>query len=160
MTTTTTRRAMLAIGAALPALAISSSWGAVPDPIFAAIETHGRAMAAYSAAVDISADLRDADPEHDAAQVVTDRASTALEDAGSDLAGIEPTTAAGLFALLAYVTELTDDDEFDGGNWKLPHHVPCNDGSEPHFVHYLLCSIATTLQNLTATGPEKIGGRA
>jgi len=45
------RRAILAIGAALPALATSqafavpSSWGAAPDPIHAAIEAHRQADA-------------------------------------------------------------------------------------------------------------------
>lgn len=160
MTTTTTRRAMLAIGATLPALAISSSWGAAPDPILAAIEAHRAACRVYLAAVEVSGDLADGTPEHDAASAVTDRAESTLDDAGIDLADVEPTTMAGLLALLHHVTELTEGDEFDGGNSRLPLYVSCDDGSEQHFVHRLLCSIASTLQNLTAAGPEKIGGRA
>ena len=104
--------------------------------------------------------LRMAPPEHDAASAVTDRAETTLDDAGIDLADVEPTTAAGLLALLHHVTELTEEDTFDGGNWRLPLYVDCDDGSEEHFVHRLLCSIESTLRNLTATGPGKMGGQA
>lgn len=161
ITTTTTRRAMLAIGAALPAFAISSCWGAVPDPIFAAMEAHRAACRTYSAAVDVSARLADGTPEHDAASAVTDCAESTLDDAGIDLADIEPATIAGLLALLNHVIELTEDDEFDGANWRLPHQVQCDDGGEEHFVRRLLGSIESTLRNLTAAGgPERIGGQA
>lgn len=167
MTTTTTRRAMLAGAAALPALASSPAhpdiWAPRPDPIFAAIERHRAAMAECHDAVAVSSALRDDAPEHAAAQAITDRASAALDAAGEDLGAIEPTTTAGLLAVLGYVIgsiEAADDDEldgpgdrFDGGNWRLPHQVVVgDDGTEQHFALFFLRSIQRTVARLSVRG--------
>jgi hypothetical protein len=138
---------MLAGTAALPALAatpaIADISALAPDPIYAAIEAHRRAMAASHAAVAVSAALPDDTPEHAAAQAVTDRADAESDDAGVNLAAIEPTSKAGLFDVLGYVIgcieQAADDDglngdQFDGGNWRLPHRVVGDDGTEQHFA--------------------------
>jgi hypothetical protein len=50
MTATSTRRAVLAGAAAIPALSLPAI--AAPDPIFAAIESHRQAESAYASAGD------------------------------------------------------------------------------------------------------------
>jgi hypothetical protein len=197
--TSTTRRAMLAGTAALPALAATPALAAVraprdpaadvidafkrlspadlqrikdgivkanaadaaADPIFDAIAAHRKAMAACHAAVDVSARLRDDTPEHDAAQAITDRATDDLDEAGKNLAAIEPTSAAGLFAVLSHVIGCIEEadgdglggDLFDGGNWRLPHQVVVgDDGTEQHFALFFLRSIQRTLARLSVRG--------
>lgn len=129
------------------------------DPIFEKIEAHRKAMAACHAAVNVSASLHDGTPKHRAAQAITDHATEELEDAGSDLADVEPTTSAGVLALLAHVLECIREggndgagETFDGGNWRLPHTIALDDGTEEHFIYRLLCSLESTLQSLGGGG--------
>lgn len=153
--TTTSRRAVLAGIATAPVVDI---WRPAPDPIYAAIERHRAALAASEAAVDISSRLRDDAPEHVAAMKVTDEADAELEASGRALAATA-TTLPGLAAMLTYLAGLTADDNFDGGNWRVPVSVPSEAGGEPatdmygeerdeHFVHFLLRSVAATLKQI------------
>jgi len=104
-----------AVAAALPVAALAL----VPDQIFAAIERHRELSADYTAAVDISSKLEDG-PEFEAADAIAgDRCGDLLDHADA-LIRLEPTTMAGVIALMRYVASLEewqtprDSDEFDG----------------------------------------------
>ena len=86
----TSRRAILAGAAALPALAMPAIASATVDPIFAVIEHHRQKEAAFSAAL-----LVDEDSDDDA------------NDALAELVETTPTTLAGCVAVLIYVDNHT-----------------------------------------------------
>jgi hypothetical protein len=112
MTTTASRRAVLAGIAtapvlAAPALALS---GAEPDPIFAAIEHHRVAFQISLTAGRIQSGTIDArwSPEYDPFKCKeVDEASSAADDASTDaayaLTTTRPTTTAGILALVRHV---------------------------------------------------------
>jgi hypothetical protein len=131
MSATTSRRAVLA-GAAT-AIAASTGIGTAgivstkameSDPIFAAMKTHRAAFIREMETGDIKCNLEDGTPEHQAADAAETIASDALDDAEDGLLLTEPTTMAGVLALLAYV-----DDVFtqkivhptDPSNWHSSH---------------------------------------
>ena len=87
------------------------------DPIFTAIERHCAAMAAFSAAVDKSAVLPPS-PELDAANAIIVRKSDEMDNAGVDLIAVQPTTFAGLIALLSHIAECSRSEK--GEDWRLP----------------------------------------
>jgi hypothetical protein len=87
------RRAILAGAATLPAMSIPAF--AEPDPIFAAIEAHRRADAAYCAAC-----------EADVPEIAMDAAWAAADK----LLNIRPTTVAGVAALLRYLYEFEKEN--------------------------------------------------
>ena len=104
-----------AIAGAIPGATLAVS----PDAIFAAIERHRELSADYTAAVDISSKLEDG-PEFEAADAIAgDRCGDLLDHADA-LIHLEPTTMAGVIALMRYVASLEewqtprDSDEFDG----------------------------------------------
>jgi hypothetical protein len=94
------------------------------------------------------------DPRHEAAEAATARATDDLEEAGKNLADIEPTTTTGLLAMLAHVIDCIrqadddglDGDRFDGANWRLPHLVELD---EEHFILRLLSATERNVRNLT-----------
>jgi hypothetical protein len=108
------RRALVRGAAAIPAAAVlpaaaseKAKWSAPavndvsePDPIFAAIEAHREAfirdMRAAKAYSDLESDVADAHAQH---------AYGLLRAAEGELANTEPTTMAGILALLAYVDD-------------------------------------------------------
>jgi hypothetical protein len=93
MTTTTTRRAILAGAAALPALAIIPAMAvdaAGVDPIFAAIERHRQIEAAFAASGKASGNC-------------SDELGEAEYKAYVGLVTMTPTTLAGCAALLRYL---------------------------------------------------------
>jgi hypothetical protein len=101
------------------------------DPIFAAIERHREALAAYMA-VDNDDDLKAVSPEHEAALI--------------NLLSTKPATIAGCAAVLHYIEDLVNDDDtglWDGcglmSDWYKPISGP---GSA------FLGMIADTLQRL------------
>jgi hypothetical protein len=73
------------------------------DPIFAAIEDHRQANAAYIAACD-------SDPE-DKDEATTNARMDEHVDALATFLSTKPTTIAGCAAALAYAQQLTDDDD-------------------------------------------------
>jgi len=87
------------------------------DPTFAAIERHRAAMAAFSDAVDISA-VSLPGPEFDAANAITARRSDEMGNAGVDLVTVQPTTFAGLIALLSHIVGCLRPEK--GEDWRLP----------------------------------------
>ena len=102
------RRAVLAGTAALPALAIipATALGAAADPIFAAIEKHRQAEAAYIAACDVTVAASQAGyptpsilEMEDNVNLLGDKSHIEL----AKLAAMTPTTVAGCAALLRHV---------------------------------------------------------
>jgi hypothetical protein len=104
-----------AIAGALPVAALANG----PDPIFAAIERHRELSADYTAAVDISSKLEDGPKFESADAIAGDRCGDLLDHADA-LIHLEPTTVAGVIALMRYFASLEewqtprDSDEFDG----------------------------------------------
>jgi hypothetical protein len=94
MTTTTSRRAILAGAASLPALNIPAQ-AAQPDPIFAAIERHRAARAVWWESPD--------GETNEESENRLDRAGGAAEQTLADVLSTKPTTIAGCVALLRHV---------------------------------------------------------
>ena len=107
---TTTRRAILAGAAALPALALPAMAATELDPIFAAIEEHKVAFRDSQVASRIRCYVIDVEwsPDYDPVKCKAAlEASSAADDADADAANalttIQPTTIAGLLALMHHV---------------------------------------------------------
>ena len=128
MTMNTTRRAVLVGTAALPALSLPTfANDSVSDPVFAAIDRHRQAEAAFSAASLKYSRLQDATrdeaghfintPEVVAVAAESESICDASDAALTELVAITPTTTAGCAALLryveAYVTEAGQGNLFD-----------------------------------------------
>ncbi len=164
MTTKTSRRAILAGAAALPALAIipAAALAAVDnDPIFAAIEGHKAAYLASMAASRIQSNMVDAEfsPEYDpikceAAHAAARAADAADAAAAEALATIRPTTIAGLLALMRHV------EQFNAGAFALdidpewrsaPMHWPAHDDENEIdlFGYSILANVRTALAAMT-----------
>ena len=128
-----------ALGAALPLPESALASGQVPDPIFALMESHRSAYAAWSAAVDIECRLEEDIPSDlsrtwitvwDDAVIETDaprwidsqtRSMQALDkmrDLAWELAVVPATTLAGIVALTAYVAVC--EEQHDLTAWPQP----------------------------------------
>ena len=111
MTAETTRRLILAgATAAVPALSLPAFADPKPDPIFAAIEKHRQAYVAKMRACRIEAEA-----DHDNPKRAEIEASAAKADAASDKAALaltttQPTTMAGVLALLEHVQAFNDGE--------------------------------------------------
>jgi hypothetical protein len=125
MITTSNRCAGVAAvpATSLPVLRAASE----PDPIYAAIAAHRRAVAAWDAA---GGDDR-----------ATDLAGDAMDKTGAALAEVQPTTLAGVIAFLAYIAECLGEE---GGGWQFPQDDPM---LRP-FAHFLVRSAAVALEQL------------
>jgi hypothetical protein len=123
-TSTSTRRAILAGAAAIPALSLPGL-ATERDPIFAAIECHRQAEAAIGG-------VSDDDDELDAC---CDRAWAAL----MTLVSMTPTTAAGCAAMLRYI----EAHEAENGRGLIED---ATDGVLRNPAASLLSRIATTLE--------------
>jgi hypothetical protein len=100
MTSKTSRRAILAGAAALPALAMPSlAMPAGVDPIFAAIEKHRQIEAAYVAACNEHVEQAREQAREDRVTKLCHRSSLAL----GELVAMTPTTVAGCAAVLRYL---------------------------------------------------------
>ena len=118
MTTKLSRRSALA---ALASTAAATATGAVqaiaePDPIFALIERHRAASDAYSAGVSAygRAEEQKLPDEMIQAEEQVHAASKARKESIEDLLSTEPTTIAGIAAVLDYVNEppwVKEDDD-------------------------------------------------
>ncbi|WFT95080.1 hypothetical protein QA633_43705 [Bradyrhizobium barranii] len=124
------RRAALAGLAVLPvALPCAAAVGS--DPIFVVIAYHRGLSAQYDAATSVSAKLSEG-PEFDAADAVSGERSQALHGHAAVLIRSEPTTIAGVNALIHYVAGLRQ--------WE----VPADDG----WHQVLLGTLATALDGI------------
>jgi hypothetical protein len=118
----TSRRAILASAAALPALAIPIALAtAEPDPIFALIEEHKSANAAYAAA--LARVPQDGSP-FEAFEALSDAAGDVAHDVMEAILTTAPTTVAGAVTLLRYLQAARAHDP-DGQDYL--RHV-CGDG--------------------------------
>ena len=118
--TTTTRRTVLAGAAALPALAAPSIVQASTDPIFALIERHKAAYRRHMECGQVASGTTSYElaPDYDAAVLATAEAAAqaafkASHAAAFALTKIQPTTIAGVLALLQHV------DAFNSGAFYL-----------------------------------------
>src|SRR5215831_17440088 len=129
------------------------------DPIFTAIERHRAAMAAFSDAVDTLAVLLPG-PEFDAANAITARNSDEMDNAGVDLVTVQPTTFAGLIALLSHIVECSRSEK--GEDWRLPGTLLLDSQTgrlrpaqflEPRseeFAYFAMLAVANTIRRLAA----------
>jgi hypothetical protein len=162
MKSKTTRRAVLASVASLPALAIipATALGVVADPIFAAIERHKIAFRASQAAGRIKFHTIDAPTHPDYNPVeckVIDEAALASDDDADDAANglitIQPTTIAGLLALMHYV-EMFNAGAFALDNdpdWRsAPMHWPADvdDDEIDLFGYDVLANVRRALESM------------
>jgi hypothetical protein len=76
---------------------------AITDPIFAKIEAHRAAVTAWAAAGDISAKMDNDDPGFEAAERLTTKESSREMKALRALLRCQPTTLAGVIALLDHL---------------------------------------------------------
>ncbi len=102
------RRALVVGAASIPALALPAVAMAAtePDPIFAAIEAHREIFVRMLRAARHNANLDEDSPAKEEAEASDDAARAIENDAQLELANVEPTTLAGVLALLAYLDDL------------------------------------------------------
>ena len=103
MTTITSRRAVLAGAAALPALAMPAIASSASDPLFAAIEHHRIARAAFW-------------DESVSEEIMAERGKEADQEL-ADLLATRPTTVAGMVAVLRYLDHHLE--QFEDGDQHL-----------------------------------------
>jgi len=95
-----------AVAAAIPAAALAGA--PAVDPIYAAIERYKMLSAEYTVAVDRRAPLEDDDPDLWEAEHETSRTSAALFEQMDVIFSFQPSTVAGVAALLKYISTLED----------------------------------------------------
>jgi TPP-dependent trihydroxycyclohexane-1,2-dione (THcHDO) dehydratase len=125
---TTTRRAVLAGAAAMPAIAMPAAVFAAttPDPIFPALDHHRKSEAAYLAACnEPTGDEATEQARETRVFKLCDKSSDAL----GELVAMTPTTVAGCAALLRYLEahEKTYDDPILLDNHSDNVSVPARD---------------------------------
>ena len=160
----------VAIGAGLPLpaspAAAAQGCDAEADPIFAAIESHRRAVAAHGEAVETEMAVEESlpddltqsrmtvwretivetdDPRWVAAIRTRWETSNSMDDLAIDLINAEPTTVAGIEALLRYFA-----DQEEG---LFPEEVSHDDGSEGAFGSYLVRHAADALRKIARPSP-------
>lgn len=121
------RRRILTGASALPVVAALSIPAAsvvlnASDPIYSAITKHRRAFEVWIEALDISSKIED-EPAYERTAVLCH----AETEAARQLAGIVPTTIAGVFALLTYVDDCNsgkvrageEPTPYDTENWPV-----------------------------------------
>jgi hypothetical protein len=124
-----------AVAAALPVAALANG----PDPIFATIERHRELSADYTAAVDISSKLEDG-PEFEAADAIAGDRCGELLDHAHALIHLEPTTMAGVSALMRYVASLEE--------WQTPRDSDDFDGQPPDWDKAFYTTVANALDRI------------
>jgi hypothetical protein len=118
-----------------------------PDPIFAAIERHRKAWAAYSEAALVADRLeaptlhgKPAKPGHLEAEAEFDRANDETEEAVAALIDTSPTTIAGAGALLRHVSE------HDGQGNTFDHDD--EDGTTRPWTYWISENVAAALEKV------------
>jgi hypothetical protein len=160
--------AALGAGLPLPALPAAPALGGdgEADPIIAAIEAHRTALAAHDEAVGIEDSLQESLPDDQTQSRVTARretivetdapswvaavrtrweASNLMDDLAIDLLNTEPTTVAGIEALLRH---FADQDE-----GLFPDNVCNDDGSAEAFGANLARHAADALRKIARPSP-------
>lgn len=111
------------------------------DPIFAAIDTHRAQWATYAAASAAAENARFMAPRDVARRAARDL----YWEQTYDFAAVEPTTQAGLLALLQYVA----------GFRGLPGRTVWADPEAPAMFDELMPTIATAFERLSAPRPAR-----
>jgi hypothetical protein len=129
------------------------------DPIFTAIERHRAAMATFSDAANMLAVLLPG-PEFDSANAITGRKSDGMDNAAVDLITVQPTTFAGLIALLSHIVDCSRSEK--GEDWRLPGRLLFDSQTgrlrpaeflEPRseeFTYFAMLAVANTIRRLAA----------
>ena len=123
-----TRRRFITIAgaAAIATIAPGIADAAEPDPIYAAIERHKAAGAAWDAAISVRARYEEVDDdETQRLQDAADEEWEPCEQAGIDLLNTEPSTLAGMVTAIRYMRiQMQDDGTF------MPHHIEYDNGGD------------------------------
>jgi hypothetical protein len=93
-------------------LAVSTTVGAADDPIFALIEAHGRAFWKRMEAGAAYFELDYVHPKYEAGKAAHDALANVADEAAMQLIEVQPTTMAGVMALIDYV------DDFNQGKFR------------------------------------------
>jgi hypothetical protein len=158
----------LFLGAAAASAIVSPSIASVPDPIFAAIEAHRELDRSLTAVLTEAGRLEDTLPEglretslnlyEDPIIVETDSpewirtekaamaAHIALHDAEVELAGVVPTTMAGVVAILRYAEEYVAP----GNRWPMNGELLDDDGESRSWEILVMRNCANALAKLSA----------
>jgi hypothetical protein len=160
MKATSTRRAVLAGAAALPAISLPAI-ATEPDPIFAAIERHKMAFRIEQETCRAEGHMDSSAPEYKATRAAVDVANDACNEAAYALAELEPTTKAGALALLKYVEEfnaghfvlaetlaLPRNQQWRSGATAWPEHIYYDDETEELFSFALMGNVCRALKTL------------
>ena len=110
MSSTTSRRAILAGAAMLPAISLPALAAAEPDPIFAAIEKMKATDAAHGRRCEGEPEVRG--PEYEAWYEAQGIACYAAADARDEMLATVPTTVAGAVAMLDAVLAAWWGDDY------------------------------------------------
>jgi len=112
MTAETTRRLILAgaAAAAVPTLSLPTFADPAPDPIFAAIEKNRQAYIARMRACRIEAEAVPNEPRWNEIQAAATEADAASDKAALALTTTQPTTMAGVLALLEHVEAFNEGE--------------------------------------------------
>jgi hypothetical protein len=135
---------MLAGLAALPA-ALPAAAATEPDPIYAAIEKHRVLSADFDAALSISARL--IGPEFDAADAITSDANVKLLNHADILICSQPTSLAGVIALMRYASGLEQRQQpLDRREWNMEELAM----DIPNWHHAFLNSLTNAVEEISA----------
>lgn len=160
----TTRRAVLAGAATIPALSILSlpALGNEPDdPIYAAIERHKAAYIEQTYHSRICFHMSPNHPEYDAREEADSRPYEKRDAAAVDLANTQPTTLAGVFAFLEYIEQFNAGkfyNSVDPLNWHSDAacwptvDADCGGVPENVFPFEMLKTIHAALKQVVPTG--------
>jgi hypothetical protein len=163
------RRSLVTAAATLPAIAIPAiaNAGPEPDPVFAAIAAHRQAYVGY-----LKAAAREHENNYDGAalKAALAAASEAEGSTEQELAGVVPTTMAGVIALLRYCEEFEEQAlalPEDPKNWhsgdpdcasllnvRLEHATLLDKGSgeplAPPIAYWIMRNVREALQSVGA----------
>jgi hypothetical protein len=135
-----TAAGLVAAGTALAAAVnVTTLAAAEPDPIFAVIERHRDLSAHCSAAYAISGNLH-AGPEFDAAEAVSTERHDLVIDQANALICAEPTTMAGVLAMMRYAAAWPD--------WQQPTDDWTLDDASADSHQVLLQTLAGAIESI------------
>jgi hypothetical protein len=153
------RRTLVASAAALPALTVPAFASTATDPIFAAIEAHRRTTDRWMVHVRRDWELQDQkiefdDPRRVAIEQKMTVAADVEHEASVKLVDVEPTSLAGVIALLSYFAE---NEVKDGGSGS-PFPDMLYDDDDPAinkdwgapYSYFLTRTVTRALRKLTA----------
>jgi hypothetical protein len=160
MTAETTRRLILAgAAAAVPTLSLPTFADPAPDPIFAAIEKNRQAYIARMRACRIEAEAVPNEPRWNEIRAAATEADAASDKAALALTTTQPTTMAGVLALLEHVEafnegeiSLADTRDLSGVWHSGPMFWPVieDENKENIFGYLILVNVHRALQTLTS----------